>query len=49
MEWQIREEESKLKVLSGCESSGVSKKEAAVRQVGSQKRNEKHRKSRAQQ
>ena len=29
MEWQIRGEESKLKVLSDCERSGGSKKEAA--------------------
>lgn len=29
MEWQIREEESKLKVLSDWERSGGSKKEAA--------------------
>lgn len=28
MEWQIREEESKLKVLSDWERSGGSKKEA---------------------
>lgn len=30
MEWQIREEESKLKVLSGWDRSVGSKKEAGV-------------------
>lgn len=43
MEWQIREEESKLKVLSDWERSGGSKKEAASAASWHSKRNEKHR------
>lgn len=43
MEWQIREEESKLKVLSDWERSGGSKKEAAESAASwHSKRNEKH-------
>lgn len=41
MEWQIREEESKLKVLSDWERSGGEKKEVAGSEATWQKKNEK--------
>lgn len=40
MEWQIREEESKLKVLSDWKRSGGSKKEAAETVEGTQSKEE---------
>lgn len=40
MEWQIREEESKLKVLSDWERSGGSKKEAAASEASWQSKEE---------